>query len=134
MNLISVISHCSFILILFPAANLPDSSIAPYNDILATGVHYGYAKILTNSDSGASTSKSLPMSEEHGEVYPMVMSIGWNPFYKNKTRTAVSSILTSRDHLSPSFNNLEIIYFEFMHESCELKGLQVLANIGSYSL
>ena len=61
-------------------ANLPDSVIADYDpSTLATGVHYGYAKIV---DFDASTS-------EHNAVWPMVMSLGWNPYYKNTKRTAV---------------------------------------------
>ena len=41
-------------------------------------MHYGYARVLLDDDSKAAT------------VLPMVMSIGWNPYYKNEKRTAVS--------------------------------------------
>lgn len=34
-------------------------------------------------------------SEGHDGVYPMVMSIGWNPVYDNATRTAVSCVSLS---------------------------------------
>lgn len=56
-----------------PTANLPDSSIQGVP--VETGVHFGYARVLGCGG--------------HAEVYPMVMSIGWNPFYNNDTRTAV---------------------------------------------
>lgn len=57
-----------------PTANLPDSSIEGVP--LETGVHFGFARVL--GEEG-----------KHDAVFPMVMSIGWNPFYNNDTRTAV---------------------------------------------
>jgi hypothetical protein len=30
------------------------------------------------------------LSEEDGKVWPMVMSVGWNPYFKNEKITAVS--------------------------------------------
>lgn len=41
-----------------------------------TGVYYGWAQV-------GKTDKT---------VYPMVMSLGWNPYYKNEKRSAVSVI------------------------------------------
>ena len=38
-----------------------------------TGVYYGWAQI----------------GGKGSEVYPMVMSLGWNPYYKNEKRSAV---------------------------------------------
>lgn len=82
-----------------PTANLPDSSLVPYNTTLGTGVHYGYARVLLSSDSkdaplvlsGKEASPKYDSgSNEDDQVWPMVMSIGWNPFYNNTTRTAVS--------------------------------------------
>ncbi|GAA5869253.1 hypothetical protein JCM3774_004185 [Rhodotorula dairenensis] len=61
-----------------PTANLPDSSI---QDVpLDTGVHFGFARVVASS-------------AQHDAVYPMVMSIGWNPFYNNDTRTAEVHVL-----------------------------------------
>ena len=37
---------------------------------MPTGVYYGWAQL-------------------HGEIFKMVMSIGWNPYYKNVKKTAV---------------------------------------------
>ncbi|GAA5992111.1 hypothetical protein JCM10908_001771 [Rhodotorula pacifica] len=59
-----------------PTANLPDSSI---QDVpLETGVHFGFARVLFDGEDA---------------VLPMVMSIGWNPFYNNDTRTAEVHVL-----------------------------------------
>jgi riboflavin kinase len=42
-----------------------------------TGVYYGWAQV----------------GEVGSVVYPMVMSLGWNPYYKNEKRSAVSSMI-----------------------------------------
>ena len=39
---------------------------------LESGIYYGWARV------------------EAGPVYPMVMSIGWNPHFENKERSMVS--------------------------------------------
>jgi riboflavin kinase len=64
-------------------ANLPDDAIAPYATTLETGVHFGFAKVAFRNV------EAVQADPEHDKVYPMVMSIGWNPFYKNQKRTAV---------------------------------------------
>ncbi|GAA5831952.1 hypothetical protein JCM11251_002761 [Rhodosporidiobolus azoricus] len=87
-----------------PTANLPDSSIAPYAETLSTGVYFGYARVLDPACEQARESafpdggfggEAVGASErgEHDKVHPMVMSIGWNPFYNNDTRTAEVHIL-----------------------------------------
>lgn len=40
-----------------------------------TGVYYGWSQV----------------GETDKTVYPMVMSLGWNPYYNNEKRSAVSS-------------------------------------------
>ncbi|GAA6042494.1 hypothetical protein JCM8097_003057 [Rhodosporidiobolus ruineniae] len=82
-----------------PTANLPDSSIAPYATTLQTGVYFGYARVLDHhSVADESTASAFDSADgqdkgEHDRVWPMVMSIGWNPFYNNDTRTAEVHIL-----------------------------------------
>lgn len=34
--------------------------------------------------------KGRRLAEEDGKVWPMVMSVGWNPYFKNEKITAVS--------------------------------------------
>ena len=41
------------------------------------GVYYGFAQVDA-------------VDPEDGAVHPMVMSLGWNPFYKNEKLSAVS--------------------------------------------
>ncbi|XP_029039892.1 riboflavin kinase [Osmia bicornis bicornis] len=51
-----------------PTANLEDKVVEALPDDFNTGVYYGWASI-------------------DGNVYKMVASIGWNPFYKNEKKT-----------------------------------------------
>ncbi|KAI0676936.1 riboflavin kinase [Trametes maxima] len=70
-----------------PTANLPDESIAPMTSVTETGVYYGYAQVSRERDG------NVVLSEEEGQVLPMVMSLGWNPFYKNERMTAEIHIM-----------------------------------------
>ena len=42
-----------------------------------TGIYYGWARV------------------DNGPIYKMVMSIGWNPYYKNEKKSMVSTITSS---------------------------------------
>ncbi|KAI0688556.1 riboflavin kinase [Cytidiella melzeri] len=65
-----------------PTANLPNESLPAMSSVTQTGVYYGYAQVTPTMD-GETT-----LRDEDGRVHPMVMSLGWNPFYKNKQLTA----------------------------------------------
>jgi len=54
-------------------ANLSDDHVQ--DSLTETGIYYGYAKVYGVDE----------------EVQPMVMSVGYNPFYNNTVRSAVSS-------------------------------------------
>jgi FAD synthase len=64
-----------FILFILFLANLSDEAISTLVSDLNIGVYYGWVQI----------------GKKGTEVYPMVMSLGWNPYYKNEKRSAVSS-------------------------------------------
>jgi riboflavin kinase len=68
----------------FSLANLPDESIQAISSIARPGVYFGYGQVLPLKDDSA----SMPVQD--AQVFPMVMSLGFNPFYKNKHLTAVS--------------------------------------------
>ncbi|KAH9978017.1 riboflavin kinase, partial [Lactifluus volemus] len=63
-----------------PTANLPDESIVPMSNVCKPGVYFGYAQVYG-------------LSGQEGKVHPMVMSLGWNPFYKNERLTAEIHII-----------------------------------------
>jgi riboflavin kinase len=53
-------------------------------------VHKTLNGVLSESSNGSNI-------EEKGAVYPMVMSIGWNPFYKNTVRSVEVHIMHQFD-------------------------------------
>lgn len=90
-----------------PTANLPEEAIAEQEKGMVTGIYYGWAQvvvkeqkdepqqqhessatILSPSSSTSSLATSCPAT-----VYPMVMSLGWNPFYKNEKKSAEVHIM-----------------------------------------
>jgi riboflavin kinase len=53
------------------------------SSVCRPGVYFGYAQVYG-------------LSDHEGKVHPMVMSLGWNPFYKNERLTAVCiTVLTN---------------------------------------
>ncbi|KAJ6510040.1 hypothetical protein C8R47DRAFT_964453 [Mycena vitilis] len=70
-----------------PTANLPDESITPISSVAKTGVYYGYAQVLPPKEG------RTELCQDDVRVHPMVMSLGWNPFYKNERLTAEIHIL-----------------------------------------
>ncbi|KAF9045999.1 riboflavin kinase [Hymenopellis radicata] len=66
-----------------PTANLPDESIEPISSVCKPGVYYGYAQVCPADG----------LSEDDVKVYPMAMSLGWNPYYKNERLTAEIHII-----------------------------------------
>ncbi|KAH8177179.1 riboflavin kinase domain-containing protein [Sarocladium implicatum] len=73
-----------------PTANLPvDESLTPWIADIESGVYFGYASLSPPPQSSTtSTSTSSTFA-----TYPMVMSIGYNPFYKNTVRSAEVHVL-----------------------------------------
>lgn len=53
-------------------ANFPESVVDNLPADIITGIYYGWARV--NS----------------GDIHKMVMSIGWNPYYKNTKKSMVS--------------------------------------------
>lgn len=89
-----------------PTANVPIESLSLAFRQLDTGVYFGFCKLT--KDKGQSTKNIVNEAtqreveytyglqlkqEEEGEVFPHVMSIGWNPFYSNKEKTAEIHIM-----------------------------------------
>ncbi|KAF9782325.1 riboflavin kinase-domain-containing protein [Thelephora terrestris] len=58
-------------------------------DVTPPGVYFGYAQVSARrSDDEVNGPSSGTLEEEQTKVHPMVMSLGWNPFYKNEKLTA----------------------------------------------
>lgn len=58
-----------------PTANFPVEVVNDLPSGIETGVYFGFSQV------------------NNGEVHKMVMSIGWNPFYQNNTKSMETHIL-----------------------------------------
>uniref|UniRef100_A0A6P8IMT6 Riboflavin kinase n=1 Tax=Actinia tenebrosa TaxID=6105 RepID=A0A6P8IMT6_ACTTE len=58
-----------------PTANYPEEVVEKYSSLINTGIYCGWAKV------------------DGGEVYKMVMSVGWNPYYKNNKKSMETHII-----------------------------------------
>uniref|UniRef100_A0A1A7XAY2 Riboflavin kinase n=1 Tax=Iconisemion striatum TaxID=60296 RepID=A0A1A7XAY2_9TELE len=58
-----------------PTANFPDSVVDNLPADIRTGIYYGWASVGNSN------------------VYKMVMSIGWNPYYKNTKKSMETHII-----------------------------------------
>ena len=83
-----------------PTANLPvDDNLTPWIRYITSGVYFGWASLrlqsshpnhpTTSSDATTTTTTTTTGFS----VYPMVMSIGYNKFYKNQSRSAEVHVL-----------------------------------------
>lgn len=86
------------------------------NEDVASGVYYGWA--------GLSPS---PATRESPAVYPMVMSIGWNPFYKNTVRSVEVHIMHdfSQDFYGSHMN---LVILGFIRPEYDYVSLQSLVE------
>ncbi|KJE88368.1 riboflavin kinase [Capsaspora owczarzaki ATCC 30864] len=77
-----------------PTANLPEDIANSMSEGISTGIYYGWASVTQSKASGSgSSSTPAPAAPAAAPVYPMVMSVGWNPFYKNEKRSAEVHII-----------------------------------------
>ncbi|KAG7662668.1 FMN1 [[Candida] subhashii] len=91
-----------------PTANIPIN-----DDInkLDTGIYYGWCRLIPHSGQSDSITHRINCEDQevvfnHGnqlagqelDVLPMVMSIGWNPFYHNKSKAAEVHIMHKFDN------------------------------------
>lgn len=60
-----------------PTANMNEEALEEMFTEFTTGVYYGWSQV----------------GETDKTVYPMVMSLGWNPYYNNEKRSAEVHIL-----------------------------------------
>jgi len=75
-----------------PTANLPVDSLTPWIADIKSGVYFGWASLrLPPSHPNQPTASSEARSGF--SIYPMVMSIGYNPVYENTERLAEVHVL-----------------------------------------
>ncbi|KAI1880643.1 hypothetical protein JX265_000883 [Neoarthrinium moseri] len=115
-----------------PTANLPvDASVTPWIADATSGVYFGYASLLlprAHADSlSSSSSSSSSTSTAEYQIYPMVMSIGYNPFYKNTVRSAEVHVL---HRFASDFYDapMRLLLLGFIREEKDYSGLEALID------
>ncbi|CAZ79254.1 unnamed protein product [Tuber melanosporum] len=83
-----------------PTANIPIEGLRVGScETVESGVYYGYAGLDipatagNDNDNHGNKKSSTTVAAADGRVFPMVMSIGWNPFYKNSVRSVEVHII-----------------------------------------
>ncbi|KAM3541200.1 hypothetical protein ARSEF1564_005891 [Beauveria bassiana] len=111
-----------------PTANLPvDATLTPWIGDVTSGVYFGYASLslpASHPDHNPSSSSSSSSSSTFS-VFPMVMSIGYNPFYKNTVRSAEVHVLHkfSQDFYDA---HMRLLITGFIREEKDYKSLEAL--------
>ncbi|KAL2817413.1 riboflavin kinase-domain-containing protein [Aspergillus granulosus] len=84
-----------------PTANIPvDGLEEVLPEELGVGVYYGV--VALDPATAPSSPEGPGNGEKNAKILPAVLSIGYNPFYKNKTRSIEIHILPSLTSPSPT--------------------------------
>ncbi|KAK0617349.1 hypothetical protein B0T14DRAFT_538913 [Immersiella caudata] len=105
-----------------PTANLPVSPTGtPWLDTLPSGVYFGWASLCLPSHHP----DYAPVAGSSYSLYPMVMSIGYNPFYKNTVRSAEVHVLKK---FGADFYGvtMRLLILGFIREEKDYAGLEAL--------
>ncbi|KAI1159647.1 hypothetical protein F5B18DRAFT_635955 [Nemania serpens] len=112
-----------------PTANLPvDAAAAPWIADARSGVYFGWASLAlppTHPDSNTTTTAAAAAARF--QIYPMVMSIGYNPFYKNSVRSAEVHVLRS---FGADFYDapMRLLILGFVRDERDYSGLDALVD------
>lgn len=91
-----------------PTANLNMEELGHAGEQLETGIYYGYAKL-------------------DGATYDTVVSIGWNPYYKNERKTIEAHLLAS---LSDFYGQrLELVLIGYLRPEANFKSLGKIESL-----
>ena len=92
-----------------PTANLDMDQLGDVKDKLSTGIYYGLAKL-----------------SESSVLHQCVVSIGWNPFYKNEKRTIEVHLLAQMDDFYGE--NLHVLLCGFLRNECNFNSVDDLIS------
>jgi len=116
-----------------PTANLPvDAAATPWIADARSGVYFGWASLAlpTAHPDASSASSDAPNETADStkyQIYPMVMSIGYNPFYKNSVRSAEVHVLHS---FGADFYNapMRLLILGFVRDEKDYSNLDALVQ------
>lgn len=111
-----------------PTANIPVAGLEVGGcETIESGIYYGFARLNLHD-------------EKKGAVFPMVMSIGWNPFYKNTVRSVEVHIVHSfQEDFYGTRMNLVILGFirpeyDYVSKEALIEDIKMDIQVGLNSL
>jgi len=94
----------------FPTANFSEEVIEALPEALIGGIYWGLAQV------------------DNGQVFDMVMSIGWNPFYENKKRAMETHIVHKFEEADLYDRQLKVIILGFIRPEQNFDSLEALVD------
>lgn len=90
-----------------PTANLDMNVLGEAGSDLETGIYFGWAKLK-------------------GKHFECVVSVGWNPFYKNEKKTIEAHLLAKMDDFYGE--QLDVLLCGYLRQECNFDGLDDLIS------
>ncbi|ROW03287.1 hypothetical protein VSDG_01310 [Cytospora chrysosperma] len=117
-----------------PTANLPvDATVTPWISDAKSGVYFGWASLKLPADhpnyqkASGSGGGGDDDGDDNGKfaIFPMVMSIGYNPFYNNTVRSAEVHVLSN---FGADFYGVEmrLLLLGYIRDELNYEGLDAL--------
>ncbi|PUU75695.1 hypothetical protein B9Z19DRAFT_1102808 [Tuber borchii] len=129
-----------------PTANIPIDGLRVGGcETVESGVYYGYAGLdipatTDDDESPAATATATATTATDSKVFPMVMSIGWNPFYKNSVRSVEVHIIHtfSKDFYGVRMNLVILGFirpeFDYVSKEALIEDIKMDIRVGEKSL
>lgn len=108
-----------------PTANLPvDATVNPWISDAKSGVYFGWASLELPADH-PNYQKASGGDGGKFAIFPMVMSIGYNPFYNNTVRSAEVHVL---NNFGADFYGVEmrLLLLGYIRDELNYEGLDAL--------
>lgn len=109
-----------------PTANLPvDAAVTPWIAEAKSGVYFGWAALELPQDHPNRASAAAATTTTPFAIFPMVMSIGYNPFYNNTVRSAEVHVL---ERFGADFYGVEmrLLIVGYIRDELNYDGLDAL--------
>mmetsp|Transcript_4492 Transcript_4492/g.8360 ORF Transcript_4492/g.8360 Transcript_4492/m.8360 type:complete len:177 (+) Transcript_4492:93-623(+) len=96
-----------------PTANLDMDVLGDLGSTLETGIYFGWAKLK-------------------GQHFECVVSVGWNPFYKNEKKTIEAHLLEKMEDFYGE--QLDVLLCGYLRQECNFNGLEELISCINYDI
>jgi riboflavin kinase len=111
-----------------PTANLDVDALGESLDGVGAGIYCGFAYIDPSPEEVSVSQGEVPSTFPtlQGKVYKMVMSIGWNPFFKNEKKTVEPYLIHDFGGKDFYGSNLSLVVTAFLRPELNYTTLENL--------